>query len=88
MLAVDAGAECGKFLLEKRLINPVRSILRQRNRSCVREVGKAETRPRPVGRLFDQPGTDRIAEHLTQDREEMAILLNGKALKRPCHTCP
>jgi protein-disulfide isomerase len=81
LLAVDAGAECAEFLLEERLINPVRSILRQRNRGCVREVGNAETRPRPVGRLFDQHGTDRIAEHIAQDREEMAILLNGKAFE-------
>jgi len=81
LLAVDAGAECGEFLLEERLINPVRSILRQRDRGCVREVGNAETRPRPLGLLFDQPGTDRIAEHISQDREEMAILLNGKAFE-------
>jgi hypothetical protein len=80
-LAIHTGAECGEFLLEERLINPVRSILRQRNRGCVREVGNAETRPRPVGRLFDQLGTDGIAEHVVQDREEMAILLNGKAFE-------
>ena len=81
MLAVDAGAECGEFLLEEWLINPVRSILRQRNWGCISEVGNAETRPRPVGRLFDQPGTDWIAEHIAQDREEMAVFLNGKAFE-------
>jgi len=78
LLAVHTDAQCGEFLLEEWLINPVRSILRQRNRGCVREAGNAETRPRPVGRLFDQPGTDRIAEHIAQDREEMDVLLNGK----------
>lgn len=44
MLAVDAEAECSEFLFEERLINPVRSILRQRNRGCVREVGNREFR--------------------------------------------
>ena len=33
------------------------------------------------GSLFDQPGTDGIAEHMAQDREEMAVLLNGKAFE-------
>jgi len=42
LLALHTGAECSEFLLEEGLINPVRSILRQRNRGCVREVGNAE----------------------------------------------
>ena len=88
LLAVHTGAEYGEFLLEVWLINPVRSVLRQRNQGCVRVVGNAETRPRPVGRLFDQPGMDRIVEHVAQDREEMAILLNGKAFEPSLPTCP
>lgn len=87
LLAVHTGTECGEFLLEEWLINPVRSVLRQRNWGCVREVGNAETRPRPVGRLFDQPGMDRIAEHVAQDPEEVAILLKGKASDPSLPTC-
>jgi chromosome condensin MukBEF MukE localization factor len=45
LLAVHTDAQCGEFLLEEWLINPVRSILRQRNWGCISEVGNAETRP-------------------------------------------
>ena len=43
LLAVHTGAECGEFLFEEWLINPMHSILRQWDRGCIREVGNAET---------------------------------------------
>jgi hypothetical protein len=31
--------------------------------------------------VFDQPRADRIAEHIAEDREEMAVLLNRKTFE-------
>ena len=81
LLTVHTGAERDQFMDEERLVNPLCPILRQWDRGCVSEVRNAEIRPRPVGRLFNHPGSDRVAEHIAQDREEMAVLLNRKAFE-------
>ena len=38
--------------------------------------------------MCHQPGTDRIAEHIAQDREEMAVLLNREAFETPLPHMP
>lgn len=63
---------------EERLIDPLRPILREWDRRRIREVRKTQTRPWPLGRLFNQAGADGIAEYVSQDREEMAILLGKR----------
>ena len=47
-----------------------------------------QTRPGPLAGVFNQPGTDRITEHIAQDREEMAVLLNGEAFEPPLPHMP
>lgn len=42
---------------------------------------EAQTRPGPVPRVLDQPRADRIAEHVAEDREEMAVLLYRKTFE-------
>ena len=75
-------------MIKERLINPRRPILWQRNRRRIGEVGPVQTRPGPLAGVFNQPGTDRIAEHIAQDREEMAVLLNGEAFETPLPHMP
>ena len=38
--------------------------------------------------MFDQPGTNGIAQHITQDGQEMVILLNGKTFETPLPHMP
>ena len=75
-------------MIKERLINPRRPILWQRNRRRIGEVGPVQTRPGPLAGVCNQPGTDRIAEHIAEDCEEMAVLLNGKAFEAPLPHMP
>ena len=56
LLATHTGAEGGEFMDDERLINPRCSLLRQRNRVGIREMGHAQARPGPLDSLFDEPG--------------------------------
>ena len=38
--------------------------------------------------MLDQPGTDGIAQHIMQDSQEMAVLLNGKNFEAPLPHMP
>ena len=42
---------------------------------------EAQARPGPVHGVLDQPGADRIAEHVTEGREEMDVVLNRKTFE-------
>lgn len=75
-------------MYHERLINPLCHLLGQRNRGGIREMGHAQVRPRPLDSLFDQPGTNGIAQHITQDSQEMAVLLNGKNFEAPLPHMP
>ena len=83
LLAVHTGAEGGEFMCNERLINPRYPLLGQRNRGGIREMGHAQPRPGPLDSLFDQPGTNGIAQHIPQDGQEMVVLLNGKTFEAP-----
>ena len=48
----------------------------------------AQARPGPLDSLFDQPGTDGIAQHITQDGQEVVILLKGKTFQTPLSHMP
>lgn len=63
----------------ERLINPRCPHFRQRNQGDIREMGT---------RRLDQPGTNGIAQHITQDGQEMAVLLKGKNFEAPLPHMP
>ena len=88
LLSVDTGAEGGEFVINERLIHPRRPIFWQWNRRRIGKVGPVQTRPGPLAGVCRQPGTDRIAEHIAQDCEEMAVLLNGEAFETPLPHMP
>jgi hypothetical protein len=44
-------------------------------------MGKPQTGPGPLPRMLNQLGLDRIAQHIAEDREEMAVLLNRKTFE-------
>lgn len=68
-------------MCEERLIDPLCSFLQQRDGRGADQMGLAKARPRPLDRVFDEPSTDRIAQHIAEDGEEMAVLLNGKTFE-------
>ena len=88
LLAVHTGAEGGQFMCHERLINPRCPLLGQRNRGGICEMRHAQARPGPLDSLFDQPGTNGIAQHITQDGQEMAVLLKGKNFEAPLPDMP
>jgi len=75
-------------MCNERLINPRYPLLGQRNRGGIREMGHAQARPGPLDSLFDQPGTNGIAQHIPQDGQEMVVLLNGKTFEAPLPYMP
>ena len=47
----------------------------------IAQMWEAQARPGPVDGVLDQPRADRIAEHVAEDREEMAVVLNWKTFE-------
>lgn len=68
-------------MVEKRLINPGEPLGRCLDGNGVAQMREAQARPGPVYYVLDQPGADWIAEHVAEDREEMAVLLNRKTFE-------
>ena len=81
LLAVHTGAERGEFMLEEGLINPREPVARNLNGRRIAQVRESQSRPGPVHSLFDQSCADRVAEHIAEDREEMAVVLNRKTFE-------
>jgi hypothetical protein len=81
LLPVDASAERDKFMIEQRLIDPLQPLGRGFDRQRVTQLLESKTRPRPVRRVLDQPSANRIAEHIAERREKMAVLLNRKTFE-------
>ena len=46
-------------------------------------MGPAQARPGPLDSLFDQSGTNGIAQHITQNGQKMAVLLSRKTFETP-----
>jgi hypothetical protein len=70
-------------MIEQRLINPLQPLGRSLDRPRVTQLWESKTRPRPVHRVLDQPSANRIAEHIAERREKMAVLLNRKTFEPP-----
>jgi len=68
-------------MLEEGLIDPRQPVGWRGNGKRVREMRESQIRPGPVEGVFDQSRTDRVAEHVAQDCEEMAVVLNGKTFE-------
>ncbi len=68
-------------MIEERLINPRKPVAGSLNGNGVAQMRESHARPRPVHDMLDQPRANRIAEHVAEDREEMAVLLNRKAFE-------
>ena len=81
LLAIHAGAERGAFMIEEGLINTREPVGGYVDRSGIAQMRKSQTRPGPVSRVLGQSRTDRIAEHIAEDRKEMAVLLNRKTFE-------
>ena len=67
-------------MINERLINPLEPLGRCLDGSGVAPMRDLQARPGPVHRVLNQPGADRIAEHVAEDREEIRVLLNRKTL--------
>lgn len=67
-------------MIEERLVNPLQPVARRLDRNRITEVRIAETRPRPTDGMLDESCSNRIAKHIPNRREEMAVLLNRKTL--------
>lgn len=52
-----------------------------KKRKGVTHLWESQTRPRPIDCMLDQSRANRIAEHIAERREEMAVLLNRKTLE-------
>jgi hypothetical protein len=81
LLAVHTGAERGEFMIEERLVDPLEPVAGSLNGNGVAQMRESHARPRPVQDVLDQPRAHRIAEHVAEDREEMAVLLNRKTFE-------
>lgn len=81
LLPVDAGAQRGEFMIEKRLIDPLKRLSWWLNGPGVAEMRESQTRPGPIHRMFDQSRADRITEYIAENGEEMAVLLNRKTFE-------
>jgi len=81
LLPIHAGAQSGEFMLEERLIDPRQPGGRDRDRRRIPQLREAQARPGPGHGVLDQPGANRIAEDVPDDREEMAVLLNGNTVE-------
>lgn len=81
MLAIHAGAERDEFIIDERLINLREPVGRHLEGRRIAQMRESQTRPGPVHHVFDQPRAHRIAEHVAEDREEMAVVLNGKTFE-------
>jgi RHS repeat-associated protein len=78
---MHTGTQGGEFMSEERLVNPPHPLGRRLNRKRVRQMREMEIRPGPVPGVLDQPCADWVAKHVAEDREEMAVLLNGKTFE-------
>jgi hypothetical protein len=68
-------------MIEERLVDPLEPVAGSLNGNGVAQMRESHARPRPVHDMLDQPRAHRIAEHVAEDREEMAILLNRKTFE-------
>jgi len=68
-------------MIDERLINPREPVARSLNGSGIAQMWESQARPRPVHGVLDQPCANRIAEHVAEDCEEMAVVLNRKTFE-------
>ncbi len=68
-------------MIEERLVDPLEPVAGSLNGNGVAQMRESHARPRPVHDVLDQPRANRIAEHVAEDREEMAVLLNRKTFE-------
>ena len=81
LLPVDARAQRRELMIEERLIDPLKPVVRCLEGQRVAEMWKAQTRPRPIDSVLDQSRADRIAKNIAEGREEMAVLLDWKTFE-------
>ena len=81
LLPIDAGAESHELMIKEGLINPVPPLAWRVDGQGISQVRELEAGPGPVHGMIDQPGTDGIPEHVAEDCEKMAVLLNGETLE-------
>lgn len=81
LLPIHAGAQGGEFMIDERLINPRKPVDRNLDGKRIAQMWEAQTRPRPVHHVLGQSRANRIAEHIAEDGEEMAVLLNRKTFE-------
>ena len=68
-------------MIEEWLIEPLFSLVWRSDRQGRGQIREPQTGPRPIHRVFDESCASWIAEHIAQDREEMAVPLKGKTLE-------
>lgn len=81
LLSIYTGAEGDEFMHKEGLIDPVPPVARRLDRQGVSQVRELEAGPGPVHGVVDEPGADRIPEHVAEECKEMAVLLYEKTLE-------
>ena len=68
-------------MIEEGPIDPREPVGRGLDGRRIAQMWESQARPGPVDGVLDQPRADRIAEHVAEDREEMAVVLNWKTFE-------
>ena len=68
-------------MIEEGPIDPREPVGRGPDGRRIAQMWESQARPGPVDGVLDQPCADWIAEHIAEDCEEMAVVLNWKTFE-------
>ena len=75
-------------MIKERLADPVLPVYRKCDRKRIEERRASPARPRPVLWVLDEAGADRVAQDISEDGEQMRVLLNRETFEATLSDMP